>query len=611
MVSQGCPTTISKITADVINQTPNTYEKFFFEFDILTSSPLSSEPDIYSSTLYTMTIIQLDDLGNEIEPLPWDFSAGIYSYNYQSIMYVPGPILGQFEFRHIYQSDLFDIKTLFPNHTSSKNYVVRFEKIDSNVMGTIKTECFTQSISSIGLYQGVDADGDGIYDIEDNCINTPNTNQSDADGDGVGDVCDNCPNYSNVDQEDYDNDGLGDFCDEDDDNDGVLDVEDNCPLVANPDQADADNDGVGNLCDDDDGDGILDINDNCPETANADQADADADGVGDVCDNCEDTINTDQADNDGDNIGNVCDNCPNNSNSSQTDSDGDGIGDVCDNDVDGDGVNNSNDNCPNEYNPDQADSDNDGLGDECDDTDNNALANLTWGNIIITVSGTTYNVGNGQTPVFKKNQYADFQITVVNNDDGDAGAFPTYLGVSTSSSAYPNGAASVYGFDTPYFNNGVDANSNSTVNISHYISDYIVGLQLFENTTYYMFFDIDYDNSIVESNENINDNIYVFPFRWDDPNTAGRVAYLNIGDGIITIPLDQDLIPIPNNNKIIRDNLKVYSLLNPSIPLINLSVSNDQTIDASFLPNGTYAVHVNDSYVKKFKKQGMIILNQE
>jgi hypothetical protein len=109
---------------------------------------------------------------------------------------------------------------------------------------------------------GADADGDGVPDSTDNCVNAANTDQVDSDGDGQGNVCDpdddndgaadgsdNCPTIANAGQADVDSDGLGDPCDPDDDNDGVADASDNCRLVANPDQRDDDKDGVGRACD--------------------------------------------------------------------------------------------------------------------------------------------------------------------------------------------------------------------------------------------------------------------------------------------------------------------------------------------------------------------------
>jgi Thrombospondin type 3 repeat len=48
----------------------------------------------------------------------------------------------------------------------------------------------------------------------DNCIFTPNADQTDTDADGRGDACDNCPAIANPLQEDADFDGIGDACDE-------------------------------------------------------------------------------------------------------------------------------------------------------------------------------------------------------------------------------------------------------------------------------------------------------------------------------------------------------------------------------------------------------------
>ena len=104
-----------------------------------------------------------------------------------------------------------------------------------------------------------DADGDGVCDPDDNCVDTYNPGQEDADGDGVGDACDNCADTTNPDQADADMDGVGDACD-------------NCADTPNPSQEDSDQDGVGDVCD------------NCVDTPNTSQHDADQDGVGDACD---------------------------------------------------------------------------------------------------------------------------------------------------------------------------------------------------------------------------------------------------------------------------------------------------------------------------------------
>jgi hypothetical protein len=188
---------------------------------------------------------------------------------------------------------------------------------------------------------GGDADGDGVPNGADNCLNAPNPAQRDADADGQGDACD----------------------DGDSDLDGVADREDLCPAVdVRP--VDTDADGVGDQCD------------NCPDVPNADQIDADADTRGDACedpgdldedgvrapeDNCEAVPNPDQADLDVDGRGDACDLCPTAPDFSQRDTDGDGVGDACDP-------------CPDVGGPieDQRDADGDGLAacaGDCDDAD--------------------------------------------------------------------------------------------------------------------------------------------------------------------------------------------------------------------------------------------------
>jgi hypothetical protein len=98
----------------------------------------------------------------------------------------------------------------------------------------------------------LDADGDGIVDVDDNCPLVHNPDQADYDGDHVGDVCDNCPEVPNPQQEDGDGDGLGDVCD-------------NCPIAPNPLQLDTDEDGVGDACEvvtgDVNCDGVVDFGD--------------------------------------------------------------------------------------------------------------------------------------------------------------------------------------------------------------------------------------------------------------------------------------------------------------------------------------------------------------
>lgn len=127
-----------------------------------------------------------------------------------------------------------------------------------------------------------DLDGDGLWDMDDNCPAVFNPDQTNSDADDLGDLCDNCPLTTNPGQEDGDLDDVGDACD-------------NCPGMSNPLQEDADGDLAGDLCDDctdTDGDGFGNPGypantcavDNCPTDYNPDQSDFDGDGLGDACD---------------------------------------------------------------------------------------------------------------------------------------------------------------------------------------------------------------------------------------------------------------------------------------------------------------------------------------
>ena len=279
-------------------------------------------------------------------------------------------------------------------------------------------DAFVANLPTVGCAETAlpDADDDGVLDVDDNCPDAPNPDQTDSDMDGIGDACDddndndgvlnvddNCPLVANFDQSDLDGDGIGDVCDGDLDGDGVDNDVDNCPAAINPNQTDTDGDSLGDACDlDDDNDGLEDSVDNCPRVVNPEQDDLDSDGIGDFCDadldgdgvdnivdNCPIDPNTGQDDTDTDGLGDTCDddadndsilnvedNCPLVANFDQLDLDGDGIGDACEDDLDGDGVDDDVDNCPITANSAQSDFDGDGIGDLCDpDTDEDGVSN--------------------------------------------------------------------------------------------------------------------------------------------------------------------------------------------------------------------------------------------
>ncbi len=144
---------------------------------------------------------------------------------------------------------------------------------------------FQHSLGVVVKFGGKDTDGDGIYDTEDECPETPGLPEfngcPDTDGDGIEDRNDACPNTP----------GTAEFngC-PDSDGDGIADPQDACPNTP----------GLASLngCPDADGDGITDAEDNCPNEAGpranngCPWPDRDGDGVLDKDDQCPDVAGT-------------------------------------------------------------------------------------------------------------------------------------------------------------------------------------------------------------------------------------------------------------------------------------------------------------------------------
>ncbi|MCF6306616.1 MAG: OmpA family protein [Flavobacteriaceae bacterium] len=144
---------------------------------------------------------------------------------------------------------------------------------------------FQHSLGIKFKFGGKDTDGDGIYDYEDECPETPGLPEfngcPDTDGDGIEDRNDECPNTP----------GLPEFngC-PDTDGDGIADHLDACPTIAGPKEF--------NGCPDTDGDGIADPDDECPtvlgpkENNGCPWSDRDGDSVPDKDDLCPDLPGT-------------------------------------------------------------------------------------------------------------------------------------------------------------------------------------------------------------------------------------------------------------------------------------------------------------------------------
>eukprot|EP00353_Schmidingerella_taraikaensis_P016841 CAMPEP_0185605766 /NCGR_PEP_ID=MMETSP0436-20130131/4289_1 /TAXON_ID=626734 ORGANISM="Favella taraikaensis, Strain Fe Narragansett Bay" /NCGR_SAMPLE_ID=MMETSP0436 /ASSEMBLY_ACC=CAM_ASM_000390 /LENGTH=447 /DNA_ID=CAMNT_0028237091 /DNA_START=13 /DNA_END=1352 /DNA_ORIENTATION=- len=152
----------------------------------------------------------------------------------------------------------------------------------NNLRGKGHVSHFVHSIGYFINFGGKDTDGDGIYDRDDACPETPGLEQfqgcPDTDGDGIQDKEDSCPETPGLPEfngcADTDGDGVADPNDAcvtvpglkelngcpDADSDGITDAEDGCPNEAGP--------AANNGCpyQDKDGDGVLDKDDQCVDT---------------------------------------------------------------------------------------------------------------------------------------------------------------------------------------------------------------------------------------------------------------------------------------------------------------------------------------------------------
>jgi hypothetical protein len=176
-----------------------------------------------------------------------------------------------------YQVTLFSPQGDLPttdnqNGTYTASYIAGIPSGDSQEILFGFRVADTNGSSTALLTVHRDDDGDGVYNINDECPKTKAgltvdatgcaLNQLDSDNDGVFDDVDECPDTPEFELNNVQ---------------GTPTFGEQIPTVV-------DEKGCGASQRDTDQDGVLDTEDNCIDTANSDQADKDGDGIGDVCD---------------------------------------------------------------------------------------------------------------------------------------------------------------------------------------------------------------------------------------------------------------------------------------------------------------------------------------
>jgi len=141
--------------------------------------------------------------------------------------------------------------------------------LNSDGKGTSQADSIQTSASSImGLEIGPNGHLYYVDNVENEVVRIDP--YLDQDGDGIGDLEDNCISVANFNQDDHDSDTIGDSCDEDYDNDGILNPDDDCAFGdanwLSSSATDHDGDGCRDISEDldDDNDGYYDTSDYCP-----------------------------------------------------------------------------------------------------------------------------------------------------------------------------------------------------------------------------------------------------------------------------------------------------------------------------------------------------------
>jgi hypothetical protein len=159
-----------------------------------------------------------------------------------------------------------DGDTLFVG-TNGDDSITAYDLSTDGKSGTLLETVSTSAFSLMGIEIGPDGK---LYYVDGNKDKVFRLDPwPDADGDGIQDSIDNCVDDANNDQADYDSDNIGNVCDPDTDGDTILNADDMCPMGMNTWISDSvtDHDGDGCADDgedqDDDSDTVYDFSDSC------------------------------------------------------------------------------------------------------------------------------------------------------------------------------------------------------------------------------------------------------------------------------------------------------------------------------------------------------------